>query len=146
MAVAWLSPGGRVQLDGEHGGRAAAMALLLFFVDADAALLRDGGGVDAVHIFRALQQAFDGGVADEIGFGVGECAAVGEIDGLDAAFAGLREKRAEAAGEVDVGRELDVLLVAERRQVDGILHDAELEIFADLHARSGCRRPPALRR
>ena len=30
----------RVQLDGEHGGRAAAMALLLLLVHADAALLR----------------------------------------------------------------------------------------------------------
>ncbi len=74
-------PDARMQLDGEHGGCAAAMALLLFFVDADAALLRDGGGVDAVHIFRALQQTFNRGVADQVGFGLGERAAVGEVDG-----------------------------------------------------------------
>ena len=117
----------------------------LLLVDANAALLRDGGGVDAVHILRALQQAGDGGVAHQIGFGFGERAAVDEIDGLDAAFAGLRKERAETAGQVDVGRELHVLLVAERRQVDGILHHAELEIFAHLAWRSECRRPPAPR-
>ncbi len=100
--MAWLRPAAVCRSDGEQRGRAAAMAFFFFFVDANAALLRDGGGVDAVHIFRALQQAFNGGVADEVGFGVGERAAVGEIDGFDAAFAGLREERSEAAGEIDV--------------------------------------------
>ncbi len=103
------------------------------FVHADAALLGDGGGVDAVHVFRALQQAFDGGVADEVGFGFGERAAIDEVNGLDAALAGLREERAETPGEIDEGRELHVLLVAERGKVDGVLHDAELEILAHLH-------------
>ncbi len=54
-------------------------------------------------------------------------------NGFDAALAGLREERAETAGEVDVGRELHVLFVAERGQVDGVLHHAELEILAHLH-------------
>ena len=52
----------------------------------------DGGGVDAVHILRTLQQAGDGRVADQFGFGVGERAAVDEIDGLDAGLAGLGQE------------------------------------------------------
>ena len=109
------------------------MALALVFVDADAALLRNGRSVDAVHIFRALQQSFDGRVANEVGLGVDERAAIDEMNGLDAAFAGLGEKGAETSCEIDVGRKLHVLFVAERGQIDGVLHDAELEIFAHLH-------------
>ena len=108
------------------------MCLLLFFVDADAALLRDGGGVDAVHIFRALQQTCNRGVAHQVDFGLGQRAAIGEADALDAAFAGLREEGAEPAGEIDERRELHVFLVAERGQIDGVLHHAELEILAHL--------------
>ena len=46
----------------------------------------DRRGVDAVHILRALQQAGDGGVAHQLGFGLGQRAAVDQINGLDAAF------------------------------------------------------------
>ena len=46
--------------------------------------------------------------------------------------AALREERAQAPGEIDEGRELHVLLVGERRQVDGVLHHAQLEILAHL--------------
>ena len=54
-------------------------------------------------------------------------------NGFDAALAGLRQERAEPPGKIDVGSELHVLFVAQRRQVDRVLHHAELEIFADLH-------------
>ena len=87
-----------MQLDGENGGRSAAMALALVFVHSDPALLGDGCGVDAVHVFRALQQPFDGGVADEVGLGVDKRSAVDEMDGVDPAFARLSEERAETTG------------------------------------------------
>ena len=108
------------------------MGFSLLLADADAALLGDGVGVDAIHIFRALQQARDGRIAHQICFCFSERAAVDQIDGLDAAFAGLRKKRTETASHVDERRELFVLLVSERRQVDRILHHTELEIVAHL--------------
>ena len=40
---------------------------------------------------------------------------------------------AEALGHLDVGGELDVLLVREGGEIDGVLDDAELEVVADLH-------------
>ena len=46
---------GGVQLDGEHAGRSAAMRFRFLLADADATLLSDGGGVDAIHILKALQ-------------------------------------------------------------------------------------------
>ena len=92
MAVAWLVPAAVCSSTVEHVAAPPRWLSLLLLVDADAALLRDGGGVDAVHILRALQQAGDGGVADQVGFGLGERAAVDEINGLDAALAGLGEE------------------------------------------------------
>src|SRR5882672_3448621 len=100
-----------MQLDGDHGGCSAALSVLLLFMHANAAFFRNGGGVDAIHILKALQHAGDGGVADEVGLGLGEHAAVEDLNGVDAALAGLREERAKTTCEIDVGRKLNVLFV-----------------------------------
>jgi hypothetical protein len=52
-----------------------------------------------------LQQAFNGRVAYQVSFCLGERSAIGKVNGLDAALAGLREERAKAAREINVGRE-----------------------------------------
>ncbi len=133
VAVAWLVPLRGVQLDRQQRGRAAAMAFALVLMHADAALLGHRRGVDAVHIFGALQQAFDRSVADEVGFGVDECAAIDEVNGLDAALACLRQERSEPSGEIDVRRQLHVLFVAKRGEIHRVLHNAELQILTHLH-------------
>ena len=48
-----------------------------------------------------MQQAFDHRVAHQFGFGFGQAAARGEVNGFDAAFTGLREEGSEATGEID---------------------------------------------
>ena len=112
--------------------------LLLVFLDADAALGRDGGGVDAVGgagalAVGAVEDAGDGGVADEVGFAGGDAAGVSDLDVFEVAGGGVGEEVAEALGHLDVGGDLDVLLVRERGEVDGVLDYAELEVVADLH-------------
>ena len=62
----------------------------------------------------------------------GDAAGVGDLDVLDCRGR-VREEVAEALGHLDVGRELDVLLVGEAGEVDGVLDDAELQIVAHLH-------------
>ena len=81
-------------------------------MEADAALGGDGGGVDAVDLLEVTEDAGDGGVADELGFGFGEAAVVGDLDAVDAAAGDLGEEGAEALGEGHPGRELLVFLVA----------------------------------
>ena len=51
---------------------------MLFFVNADAALLGDSGGVDTVDVLGLREQPGDGGVADEVGFALGKGPGVGE--------------------------------------------------------------------
>ena len=48
------------------------------------------------------------------------------------ARAGMAEQLAEPRGHLDVGRDFGVLFLRERGDVDGVLHDAELEVVADL--------------
>ena len=98
---------------------AAGGELLLVFLDADAALGCDGGGVDAVgggaFAVGAVEDAGDGGVADEVGFAGGDAAGVGDLDVFEVAGGGMGEEVAEALGHLDVGGDLDVLLVREAR-------------------------------
>ena len=130
---------GGVEDELEDGADAAGGELLLVFLDADAALGCDGGGVDAVggrgaaFAVGAVEDAGDGGVADEVGFAGGDAAGVGDLDVFEVAGGGVGEEVAEALGHLDVGGDLDVLLVRERGEVDGVLDDAELEVVADLH-------------
>ncbi len=127
---------GGVQDDLEDRACAAAAELFLVFLDADAALGCDGGGVDAVGHAAAVstaEDAGDGGVADEVGFAAGDAAGVGDLDVFEVAWRRVGEEVAEAHPHLDVGGEFDVLLMRERRQVDGVLHDTEFEIVADLH-------------
>lgn len=124
--------GGVIEGDGEDAGGSAAGGFALLFGDADAFFLGYGVGVDAVDVLKVREQAGEGGVADEVGFGVSEGAGVAELDGLDAARVGLGEEAAEAGGELDEGSELEVFLVSDGGGVDGVLDDAELQVFADL--------------
>ena len=78
MALARLSPCAVCSTNRQHGGRAAAVALFFFLVHANAALLRHGRRVDAVHILRALQQSGNRRVAHQLGLGLGQRAAVDE--------------------------------------------------------------------
>ena len=68
------------------------MGLGLLFMHANAAFLGYGGCVDAVDVFRALQQAFNGRVAHQFGLGIGKAATVGEMDGFNATLACLRKE------------------------------------------------------
>src|SRR5438309_1365329 len=63
--------GGRMEFDSEQRSGPAAEAVLLVLVDTDAALLSDGGGVDAVDVLRPGEQPGDGRVAHEVGLGIG---------------------------------------------------------------------------
>src|ERR1039458_542985 len=112
------------------------MALFLFLVHTNAALRRDRRRVDPIHVLRPLQQAGDGCVTYQLGFGLRKRAAVDNVDRVNAGFAAalarLRKKRSQPPGEVNVGSELNVLLAAQRRNVDGVLHDALLEVLAHL--------------
>ena len=87
------------------------------------------------------------GVADEVGLArilaLRDAAGVGELDVFEVAGGGEGEELAETVGHLNVGSELDVLLMGEGGDVDGVLDDAELEVVADLHGRAGCRWPPA---
>src|SRR5438105_3256604 len=116
---------------------AAGGELLLVFLDANAAFVGDCGGVDAIGrgalAVGAIENASNGGIADEIGFSRSEAASVGDLDVFQIAGRGVGEEVAEALGHFDVGRDLDVLLVGEGGEIDGVLHDAELEVVADLH-------------
>ncbi len=79
------------------------------------------------------EDAGDGSVADEVGLAGGDAAGVGDLNVFEIARRGVGEEVAEALGHLDVGRDLDVLLVRERGEIDGVLDDAELEVVADLH-------------
>lgn len=133
--------GGGVEDDLEDRACTAGGELLLVFLDADAALLGDGRGVDAVGGAALLlavalsvgEDAGDGGVADEVGFAGGEAAGVGDLDVLQVSRRRVGEEVTQALGHLDVGGDLDVLLVREGGQVDRVLDDAELEVVADLH-------------
>jgi hypothetical protein len=91
---------GGVEDELEHRADAAGGELLLVFLDADAALRRDGGGVDAVDGRRwavgAVEDAGDGGVADEVGLALSDAAGVGDLDVLEIARVGMGEEVAEA--------------------------------------------------
>ena len=65
-------------------------------------------------------------------FPFGEAAVIGKLDALDAGLRKLRKKRSKPSRHLDVWRDLQILFVRQRRQVDGILHDAELQVFAHL--------------
>jgi len=121
-----------VEAELEDAAGSAAGLFFLFFMKADAALLGDGSGVDAVDLLEVAEDAGDGAVADQLGFGFGETAVVGELDGVDAAAGDLGEEGAEALGKGHPGGELLVFLMAERGQVDGVLGDAGFEVVADL--------------
>ncbi len=54
------------------------------------------------------------------------------MNAFNAGLPGLREERPHPAAKIDVRRQNDVLLVAERGKIHGVLHHAELEIFAHL--------------
>src|SRR6266851_1028139 len=124
---------GGVEDDLQDRARASRGELLLVFLDADAALLRDGGGVDSIDRLRVGEDAGDGGVADEVGLAGGDATRVGDLDVFQIAGGGVREEVAEALGHLDIGGDLDVLLMREAGEVDGVLDDAELEVVANLH-------------
>ena len=128
---------GGVEDEFENGADAAGGELLFVFLDADAAFGCNGGGVDAVGgaalAVGAGEDAGDGGVADEVGFAGGDAAGVGDLDVFEVAGGGVGEEVTEALGHLDIGSDLDVLLVRERGEVDGVLDDAELEVVANLH-------------
>src|ERR1700743_1993425 len=119
--------------------KAAGGELLFVFLNADAALVSDGGCIDAVRggtlafAICAVEDAGDGGVADEVSFAGGDPAGVGDLNVFEVAGGGGREEVTEALGHFDVGGDLDVFLVRERGEVDGILDDAELKVVANLH-------------
>ena len=86
FAAALALRGGKAQVDFEYGAAAAGDKLALVFMDADAALFGDGGGVDAVDgvgAFGIGKDAGDGGVADEIGFALRDAPGVGDVDGFE---------------------------------------------------------------
>ena len=124
----------------EHRACTARDELPLVLLDADSAFRRDGCGINAVRDESGLKAIIgvgenpgDGGVADEVGFTLSDTAGVGDLDVFEVAGGGMGEELAEAFGHLDVGGQLDVLLVREGGDVDGVLDDAELEVVADLH-------------
>ena len=133
---------GPVQLETESGAGAAGDVLAFVFLNADAALGGCRGGVDAIDAVGSVEDAGDGGVADEVGLERCETAVVGDGDVLDAAghsllvvgasTCGVTEELAETVCHFDVRGDLCVLLLRERREVDGVLDYAELEVVADL--------------
>src|SRR5579872_52347 len=100
----------------EHGSCAAQRRFFLLFVQTDAAILRDGSGVDAVHLLEMTENAGDGAVADQLCLQIGEAAVVADGDAVDAAFGELADECAEALGELHVGSEFLVFLVGKRGQ------------------------------
>ncbi len=75
---------GGVEDEFQDRANAASGEFLLVFLDANAALGRDGGGVDAVggcaFALGAVEDAGDSGVADEVCFAGGDAAGVGNLD------------------------------------------------------------------
>src|SRR5260370_501924 len=80
---------------------------------ADDALLRDGDGVDSIDCQRDGEVAGDGGVADDVGLAGGDATRVGEMYVFEIDGGGVREQVGEALGDLDVGGDLDVLLMRE---------------------------------
>src|SRR5271170_3664816 len=99
-------PGVRMNSDLEHIARSTRSRRLLLFKNADAALLSDRRGVDAVYSLRMPKNAFDGAVADQVGLGFGDPSVVGDVDALKASFRELRQERAQPVGKCDVWRQL----------------------------------------
>ena len=75
--------------EAESGAGASGDMLALIFLDADAAVASGSGGVDAIDTVGVVEDGGNGGVAQEIGFELGEAAVVGEGDAFDVA-GGLR--------------------------------------------------------
>src|ERR1700722_4673721 len=126
----------RVQHQRKNRCRAAAMALFLLLMHANAALSGNRRRVNAVHILRSLQQPGDGRITHQFGLGLSERAAVNDVNrvnaGITRALSRLRKKRSQPPGEVDKWSELHILLAAQRRHIHSILHDTRLEILANL--------------
>src|SRR5579875_3259049 len=101
-------------------------------MNSDASLLSNGRSVDAVHVFRVAKYAGDSTVADKVGLGFCNATTVRKLNALDAPLRKLRKKGTEASSHMDVRCYLKILFVRKRGQVDGILHDAEFQILADL--------------
>ena len=74
-----------VQRETKSGAGAAGDVLTLVFLNADAALGSRRGGVDAIDAVGSVEDAGDGGVADEVGLERGEATVIGDGDVLDAA-------------------------------------------------------------
>ena len=97
-------------------------------VDVQASRGGDGRGIHQVGLLLQafVQNAFDGGVADQFGLGFRNVAAVAQGNMLQRAFAGLRQERAQAFRQHDVGVQLEVFLVRNRGNVHRVLDDAVL--------------------
>src|ERR1700679_2696157 len=102
-----------MQDDLEYASCAAGGELLFIFLNADAALLRDGCGVNSVDDLRVRKHAADGRVADEVSLALRETAGVGDLNGLQISGCRVREKESEALGHLDERCDLRVLLVRE---------------------------------
>jgi len=85
---------GRMQLDGQHRSAPprwpSSWSSLISWMRMPR-VPGDRSRVDAVHILRAGQQSGDGRVAHQIDLDLGQNPAIDEINGLDAALAGLRQ-------------------------------------------------------
>ena len=115
---------------------AAGGELLLVFLDADAALCAMAAALMRLAMLSPSvpeKMPAMAALRTRSVLPCGDASAVGDLDVLQIARRGVREEVAEALGHLDVGRDLDVLLVRERGQVDGVLHDAELQVVAHLH-------------
>src|SRR5579871_323006 len=69
----------RVQLDLKCAAGSARRKLLLLFPDTDAALLRDGCGIDAVHYLRVCEDATNRSIADQFSLPLPDPTGVGDL-------------------------------------------------------------------
>src|ERR1039458_9787479 len=142
-----------MQRDLQCASRAARGELLLVLLNANAAFLRDGCRVNPIDHFRVRKYATDRCVANQLGLALGEPARVGDLNGFQIPRYRMRQEQPQTFRHVDVRRDLLVLFVRERRQVDRVLHHAELQVVAHLHRQLNAdrllhliRRTPYVRR
>ena len=105
-ALASVTVGG-VQDQLEHGTRAAGNKLLLVFLNANASVSCDGGGVDPIDRvavgIRMREDTGDRGIADQLGLTLRDAAGVGDLDVFEIARRCVREEVAETLRHLNVG-------------------------------------------
>src|SRR6266478_7808261 len=113
----------------------AVLASARFFLDGQASRRGHGRGVYDVHLFiqHGVEDAGQHGTAEQVRSDFSNFSRVANADARGARLRRLRNQRAEALGQLEIGPHAPILIGGKRGQVHRVSNDAIREVVLDLH-------------